>query len=149
MSKPLLDFEEVRALLKQRFPMLMVDTVVALEPGKSIRATKNVTGNELQFLGHFPQRAVMPGTLIVEAIGQAASVLFAKSAEAPVETEEFLVLGSINDMRFLVPVVPGNTLDIEVRVLKMLKDLAFIEAAVKVDDVVAVTGKLGFARRKF
>ena len=79
MTRPLMTFEEVRAALKQRFPMLMIDTVTALEPGKSIRATKNVTGNELQFLGHFPEHAVMPGTLIIEAIGQAASILFTKS----------------------------------------------------------------------
>ena len=72
MPKPLLNFEEVRSLLKQRFPMLMIDSVVSLESGKSIQAIKNVTGNELQFLGHFPDQAVMPGTLIVEAIGQAS-----------------------------------------------------------------------------
>jgi 3-hydroxyacyl-[acyl-carrier-protein] dehydratase len=149
MSKPLLGFEEVRSLLKQRFPMLMVDTVVALEPGKSIRATKNITGNELHFLGHFPERAVMPGTLIVEAIGQAASILFSKTTEIPIENEDFLVLGSIQDMRFLVPVVPGEKMEIEVHVLKILGDLAFVESVVTVDGTIAVTGKLGFARRKF
>jgi 3-hydroxyacyl-[acyl-carrier-protein] dehydratase len=149
MTKPLFDFEEVRSLLKQRFPMLMVDSVVALEPGKSIRATKNVTGNELHFLGHFPQRAVMPGTLIVEAIGQAASILFSKTTETPIENEDFLVLGSISDMRFLVPIVPGDRMEIEVQILKILGDIAFVEAAVRVDGTVAVTGKLGFARRKF
>ena len=148
MSKPILNFEEVRSLLKQRFPMLMVDTVVALEPGKSIRATKNVTGNEFHFLGHFPQRAVMPGTLIVEAIGQAASILFSKTTENPIENEEFLVLGSIADMRFLVPVVPGDRMELEVQVLKIFKDLALVEVAARVGDTVAVTGKLGFARRK-
>ena len=148
MAKPLLNFEEVRSLLKQRFPMLMVDSVIALEPGKSIRAIKNVTGNELQFLGHFPQQAIMPGTLIVEAIGQAASILFAKSIETPIENEELLVLGSINDMRFLVPVVPGDRMEIEVHVLKILGGLAFVETTVRVDGTVAVTGKLGFARRK-
>jgi 3-hydroxyacyl-[acyl-carrier-protein] dehydratase len=148
MAKPLLNFEEVRSLLKQRFPMLMVDSVIALEPGKSILAIKNVTGNELQFLGHFPQQAIMPGTLIVEAIGQAASILFAKSIETPIKNEEFLVLGSINDMRFLVPVVPGDRMEIEVQVLKILGGLAFVETTVRVDGTVAVTGKLGFARRK-
>jgi 3-hydroxyacyl-[acyl-carrier-protein] dehydratase len=149
MSKPILNFEEVRSLLKQRFPMLMVDTVVALEPGKSIRATKNVTGNELQFLGHFPQRAIMPGTLIVEAIGQAASILFSKSAAVPTVGDDFLVLGLINEMRFLSPVVPGDTMEIEVKVLKFLEDLAFIEATVRVNNTVAVTGKMGFARKTF
>jgi 3-hydroxyacyl-[acyl-carrier-protein] dehydratase len=149
MSRPLLCFEEVRSLLKQRFPMLMVDSVVELAPGKSIRAIKNVTGNEIHFLGHFPQRAVMPGTLIVEAIGQVASILYSKTSERPLDSEEFLVLGSITDMRFLAPVVPGDRMEIEVKVLKILGDLAFVEATARVGDTVAVTGKMGFARRKF
>ena len=148
MSKPLLDFEGVRSLLKQRFPMLMVDSVMALEPGRSIRAIKNVTGNELQFVGHFPQRAVMPGTLIVEAVGQAASILFARSTEIPIGNEDFLVLGSIQDMRFLAPVVPGERMEIEVQVLKILGDLAFVETTARVDGTVVMAGKLGFARRK-
>src|ERR1700730_10393293 len=113
MTPPLMTLEQGRTALQQRFPMLMVDNVISLEPGKSIRTTKNVTGNEMQFLGHFPEFAVMPGTLIVEAIGQSASSLFAKSRDtAP---GEFLVLGSINDTRFLVPVVPGDQLQIDVR----------------------------------
>ncbi len=68
MTTPVMTFEEVRAALKQRFPMIMVDSVILLEPGKRIQAIKNVTGNEIQFLGHFPEYAVMPGTLIVEAV---------------------------------------------------------------------------------
>jgi len=148
MPKPLLDFEAVRSLLKQRFPMLMVDSVMTLEPGKSIRAIKNISGNEFQFLGHFPQRAIMPGTLILEAIGQAASILFAKTAEIPLGDEDFLVLGSINSMRFLVPVVPGDRMEIEVQILKILGDFAFVETTVIVDGTVAVSGKLGFARSK-
>src|ERR1017187_6954483 len=117
MTMNLMTFEEVRAALKQRFPMIMVDTVVSLEPGKSIRATKNVTGNEFQFLGHFPECAVMPGTLIVEAIGQSASILFSKTTGTGTQPGQFLVLGSINEMRFLVPVIPGDRMEIEVQVL--------------------------------
>jgi 3-hydroxyacyl-[acyl-carrier-protein] dehydratase len=147
MTAPVMTFEEVRATLKQRFPMLMVDTVIALEPGKSIRAIKNVTGNELQFLGHFPEHAVMPGTLIVEAIGQAASILFAKTTGTGIDTGEFLVLGTINQMRFLVPVVPGNKMEIEVKVLKFIEGFALVEAEAKVDDTIVAKGSLGFARR--
>ena len=145
MAKPFMTFEEVRALLKQRFPMLMVDSVISLEPGKSIRATKNVTGNEVQFLGHFPEHAVMPGTLIVEAIGQSASILFAKSRDTA--SGEFLVLGSINDTRFLIPVVPGDRLEIDVRALKFLNDFALDEGVAMVDGAVVAHGKLGFAKR--
>jgi 3-hydroxyacyl-[acyl-carrier-protein] dehydratase len=147
--KPLMTFEEVRASLKQRFPMLMVDTVISLEPGKTIRTTKNVTGNELQFLGHFPECAVMPGTLIAEAIGQSASILFSKTTESGLEPGEFLVLGVINEMRFLAPVVPGDRMEIEINVQKFIADFAVVEAVVTVDGAVVARGKMGFARREW
>lgn len=147
MTTPVMNFEEVRATLKQRFPMLMVDTVISLEPGKSIRTTKNVTGNELHFLGHFPEHAVMPGTLIVEAIGQSASILFSKTTGTGTQPGEFLVLGAINEMRFLVPVVPGNKLEMDIQVLKFIEGFALIEAVATVDGTAVARGKLGFARR--
>jgi 3-hydroxyacyl-[acyl-carrier-protein] dehydratase len=147
MTTPLMSFEEVRAILKQRFPMLMVDSVLALEPGKSIRTTKNVTGNEIQFTGHFPEHAVMPGTLIVEAIGQSASILFSKTTRTGTRPGEFLVLGAIDEMRFLKPVVPGDKMEIEVQVLKFIEDFALIEAVATVDGTPVARGKLGFARR--
>jgi 3-hydroxyacyl-[acyl-carrier-protein] dehydratase len=147
MSKPVLNFEEVRGLLKQRFPMLMIDSVVGIEPEKRIQAIKNVTGNEIQFLGHFPEHAVLPGTLIVEAIGQAASLLFAKTAGAGTTAEKFLVLGTINSMRFLVPVVPGDRMEIDVKVLKFVQDLALVEGEVTVDGALVATGRLGFASK--
>lgn len=142
-----MNFEEVRAALKQRFPMLMVDTVISLEPGKSIRTTKNVTGNELQFLGHFPEHAVMPGTLIVEAIGQSASILFSKTTGTGIKPGEFLVLGAINEMRFLVPVVPGNKMEMDIQVLKFIEGFALIEAVATVEGTAVARGKLGFAKR--
>jgi len=147
METPFMNFEQVRAALKQRFPMLMVDTVISLEPGKSIRTTKNVTGNELQFLGHFPEHAVMPGTLIVEAIGQSASILFSKTTGTGTQPGEFLVLGAINEMRFLVPVVPGNKMEMDIQVLKFIEGFALIEAVATVDGTAVARGKLGFARR--
>jgi 3-hydroxyacyl-[acyl-carrier-protein] dehydratase len=149
MTTPLMTFEEVKSTLKQRFPMLMVDTVISLEPGKSIRTTKNVTGNEIHFVGHFPEHAVMPGTLIVEAIGQSASILFSKTTGTGTQPGEFLVLGAINDMRFLVPVVPGNRLEIEVQVLKFIEGFALVEAVATVDGTAVAKGKLGFAKRGF
>ena len=149
ITKPCMTFEEVRAALKQRFPMLMVDSVIALEPGKSIRTIKNVTGNELQFLGHFPEHAVMPGTLIVEAIGQSASILFSKTTGSGTRPGEFLVLGAINEMRFLVPVVPGDRMQMDIQVLKFIEDFALIEAVATVNGTTVAKGKLGFARRGF
>jgi 3-hydroxyacyl-[acyl-carrier-protein] dehydratase len=140
-------FEEVRGLLKQRFPMLMIDTVLELVPGQKILAAKNVTGNEIQFLGHFPEIAIMPGTLIVEAFGQAASILFSRTNDLGVRPGEFLVLGAIHDMRFFVPVVPGDRLDIDVKILKLAGDAALVEGTVAVGKTVVARGRLGFARR--
>ena len=140
-------FEEVRAALKQRFPMIMVDCVISLEPGKKIRAFKNVTGNEIQFLGHFPEYAVLPGTLIVEAVGQAASILFSKSMGTGTRLGEFLVLGSINEMRFLKPVVPGDRMEMDVQVLKFIADFAVVEVVASVNGTEVAKGKLSFARK--
>ena len=146
MATPLMTFKEVRELLKQRFPMLMVDIVLELVPEKRIVAVKNVTGNEIQFLGHFPELAIMPGTLIVEAFGQAASILFSQTTSAGMRPEEFLVLALI-DMRFLVPVVPGDRMEINVQILKIAGDITLVEGFVSVSETIVARGKLGFARR--
>jgi 3-hydroxyacyl-[acyl-carrier-protein] dehydratase len=147
MTAPLMTFAEICGLLKQRFPMIMVDTVVELVPDRRIRTTKNVTGNEIQFLGHFPDYAIMPGTLIVEAFGQSASILFLRSSAAPLQPGDFLVLGVIRDMRFLAPVFPGDRLEISVDVLKIAGDITLVEGEVSVDATVVARGTLGFARR--
>ena len=139
-------FEEVKLCLKQRFPMLMVDRVLELEAGKRIKALKNVTGNEIQFLGHFPEFAIMPGTLIIEAIGQAASLLFSHTSGKGMEQKEFMALASVNDMRFLVPVLPGHTMIMEVRIIKMTEEAALIEGTASVDETVVTRGKLSFVR---
>lgn len=139
-------FEEVKAHLKQRFPLIMVDRVLELEPGTRIKALKNVTGNEIQFLGHFPEFAIMPGTFIIEAIGQTASILFSQTAD-DVDPREFLVLAIVNDMKFLVPVLPGHTLIIEVNILKMTEQSALVEGIASVEGTVVTRGKLSFARK--
>ena len=144
---PLMNFAEVRTLLKQRFPMIMVDAVLELVPEQRIVTLKNVTGNEIQFLGHFPELAIMPGTLIVEAFGQSASILFSRTTSLGLRPGEFLMLGSINDMRFLAPVMPGDQMQIAVQILKTAGDITLVEGTVKVGETVVAHGKLGFARR--
>jgi 3-hydroxyacyl-[acyl-carrier-protein] dehydratase len=147
MAAPLMTFEEVRRFLKQRFPMLMVDIVLDLVPEQRIVAVKNVTGNELQFLGHFPEAAIMPGTLIVEAFGQAASILFSQTTSLGMRPGEFLMLGAISDMRFLVPVVPGDRMEIDVKIVKIAGDIALVDGVMRVGETIVARGKLGFARR--
>ncbi len=141
-----MSFQEVKLCLKQRFPMLMVDRVLELEPGKSIKTLKNVTGNEIQLLGHFPDFAIMPGTCMIEAIGQSASLLFSHTTGKGMHPGELMALAAVNDMRFLAPVLPGHTLHMEVKILKMTEDAALIEGAASVDNVLVARGKLSFAR---
>jgi len=143
----MMTFEEVKANLKQRFPFIMVDRVLELEPGKRIKALKNVAGNEIQFLGHFPDFAIMPGTSIIEAIGQAASILFSHTTGTGMGSNEFMVLAAVNEMRFLKPVLPGHTMMIEVTIVKMTGEAALAEGTASVDDEVVTKGRLSFARR--
>jgi 3-hydroxyacyl-[acyl-carrier-protein] dehydratase len=142
-----MSFEEVKAHLKQRFPLIMVDRVLELEPGKRIKTLKNVAGNEIQFLGHFPDFSIMPGTSIIEAIGQSASILFSKTTGKGMEANEFMALAAVNDMRFLVPVLPGDTMTIEVGIIKMTGEAALVDGVARVDDTVVTRGKLSFARK--
>jgi len=140
-------FEEVKTHLKQRFPFIMVDRVLELEPGKHIKTVKNVAGNEIQFLGHFPDLSIMPGTSIIEAIGQSASILFSYTTGKGMNSNEFMVLAAVNDMRFLAPVFPGYTMTIEVNIVKMTEEAALIEGVARVDDAIVTRGRLSFARR--
>jgi 3-hydroxyacyl-[acyl-carrier-protein] dehydratase len=140
-------FEEVKAHLKQRFPYIMVDRVLELEPGKSIKTLKNVAGNEIQFLGHFPDLAILPGTLIIEAIGQSASILFSHTTGKGMDAKEFMMLAAVHDMRFLAPVFPGYTMTIDVNIIKMTEEAALIEGVARVEDMIVSRGKLSFARK--
>jgi 3-hydroxyacyl-[acyl-carrier-protein] dehydratase len=140
-------FEEVKEHLKQRFPLIMVDRVLELEPGKRIKTVKNVTGNEIQFLGHFADFAIMPGTLMIEAIGQSASILFSHTTGKGMNHKEFMALAAVNDMRFLVPVLPGDTITVEVSVVKMTEDAALVEGVARVEETIVTRGKLSFARK--
>jgi 3-hydroxyacyl-[acyl-carrier-protein] dehydratase len=139
-------FEEVKAHLKQRFPFIMVDRVLELESGKRIKTIKNVTGNEIQFLGHFPEFAIMPGTAIIEAIGQSASILFSHTTGKGMDKREFMALAAVNDMRFLAPVLPGHTMTVEVNIVKMTEEAALIEGVARVEETVVTRGKLSFVR---
>ena len=116
-------FEEIKALVPQKYPFLMVDRVLALEPGKRAIAIKNITGNEIFFLGHFPNMAVMPGALIIESMAQTALILFRKSAEANgrvFDDDQYPLLLRGAKVRFLKPVVPGDQLQIEVTMVKAI-----------------------------
>lgn len=140
-----LDFEEIKKLLPQRFPFLMIDRVLEIEPGKHVIAVKNISGNDMVFLGHFPDKAVMPGALILEAMAQTAIILFAAGKEMQKEGKKpMYYFGSVK-ARFLHPAVPGDQLKIRVENVKSLPNGAYVSGEVFVDDKKITEAELVFS----
>jgi 3-hydroxyacyl-[acyl-carrier-protein] dehydratase len=129
-----LDFEEIKKLIPQRFPFIMIDKVLDVEPGKEIVAIKNISGNDIFFLGHFPDIAIMPGVAIIEAMAQTAIILFAagEKKEEGGKTPLYF-LGSVK-ARFFHPVTPGDQLKIKAINVKSLPNGAYVSAEASVDD---------------
>jgi 3-hydroxyacyl-[acyl-carrier-protein] dehydratase len=129
-----MDIVEIMALLPHRYPFLLIDRVVEMERKKRLVAIKNITINEPQFQGHFPDYPIMPGVLMVEAIAQAGGALLL--SEVPDRESKLLLFTSIENARFRRPVTPGDQLRIEVTVLN------WRSRAVKMGGSITVDGKL-------
>jgi 3-hydroxyacyl-[acyl-carrier-protein] dehydratase len=112
----MISIEEIRATLPHRYPFLLVDRIRELEVGRRIVGIKNVTINEPFFQGHFPDRPIMPGVLILEAMAQVGGVLAIKSV--PAEGRPVVYLTGVDHAKFRKPVVPGDQLRFEIEVLK-------------------------------
>src|SRR5690349_16357913 len=124
--EPLLNVADIQRLLPHRYPFLLVDRVVEIEPGKRLVAIKNVTINEPFFNGHFPGAPVMPGVLIVEAMAQASGLLVAYNRS--VTEGEYLLFAGIDNVRFRLPVVPGDTLTLTVETRRIRSRSAQLHA---------------------
>ena len=134
MSEIKLPFEaaDILRLLPHRYPMLMVDRVLEIELGTSIRATKNVSFNEPYFEGHFPGNPVMPGVLILESMAQASALLGFATNPALVESGGVLLMG-IDSARFRAPVTPGDVLDISMSVERTRGNIWTLKGGVTVE----------------
>jgi len=141
-----LDFEEIKRLVPQRFPFIMIDRVLEIEPGKYAVAVKNISGNDMVFLGHFPEKAVMPGALIIEAMAQTAIVLFATNKKEASDKKRIYYVGSVK-ARFLYPAVPGDQLKIRVENVKSLPNGAYVSGEAFVDDKKISEAELVFSVR--
>ena len=117
-KKPILDINDVRKLLPHRYPFLLIDKVFHIDD-KSIGAIKNITANEPQFSGHFPEEPVMPGVLLVEAMAQAGGIIAMKNVENPEEDSTYFL--RIDGVRFKRKVVPGDTMQIEAHMIEPLR----------------------------
>lgn len=137
---PMLDTMAIQKLIPHRYPFLLVDRILELEDNKRIVGIKNVTINEPFFQGHFPSRPLMPGVLVVEALAQTAGVLFFHSNPALVGRAFFFT--GIDGLRFRKPVLPGDTVRLEIELLAVKRGFFKMKASASVDGVTAVDGEL-------
>ena len=126
-----MDITEIQSIIPHRYPFLLIDRIIELEPLKRIVAIKNVTINEYFFQGHFPGAPVMPGVMIIEAMAQAGAVLLFR--EVPDRENKLLYFTRIEEARFRKPVGPGDQLRIELNVLKYKMGYAKLRGEAYVD----------------
>jgi len=145
----MLDIRAIFERLPQRYPFLLVDRVVEMEPGRRIVALKNVTINEPFFQGHFPGEPVMPGVLIIEALAQAGGILVAcardQKEKAKDKGPELVYLASVRNARFRRPVRPGDQLHLEVTAASVRSVAPRVKARARVGDAVVAEAEIMFA----
>lgn len=137
-----MDCREIMRVLPHRYPFLLVDRILEIEPGKRAVGIKNVTANEPQFTGHFPERPIMPGVLIVEAMAQLGAVLM---LQLPNYQDKLALFAGIDECRFRRVVVPGDTLRMEVEVLKVRGAFGKVKAQATVEGTLVTEGELLFS----
>jgi 3-hydroxyacyl-[acyl-carrier-protein] dehydratase len=143
-----IDIHEILKRLPHRYPLLLVDRVLEFEPGQRLLALKNVTINEPFFVGHFPQRPVMPGVLMLEALAQAAAILALESAGVQLDDKTLVYFAAIDNARFKRPVEPGDQLLLEVTLLKLRQGVQRFAARARVGDELAVEAEMMCAIRR-
>ncbi len=143
----MMDIHQILEKLPHRYPFLLVDRVLEMEPGKRIKALKNVTINEPFFVGHFPHRPVMPGVLILEALAQAAALLaFSVEGEGTDHNSVIYFVG-IDAARFKRPVEPGDQLTLEVEVDRVRAGIHKFHVRAKVGEELAAEAQLMCTKR--
>lgn len=142
-----MDIHQILKQLPHRYPFLLVDRVLSIEKGKSIKALKNVTINEPFFQGHFPHRPVMPGVLMLEALAQAAALLAFDTLGSSPSDEMVYYFAGIDGARFKRPVEPGDQLTLEVELLRMKAGIFKFKARALVGEELTVEAELTCAMR--
>lgn len=137
-----LNINEIQKIIPHRYPFLLVDRITDFEPGVWAKGIKCVSANEMQFMGHFPEYPVMPGVLMIEALAQTGAVAILSMEE---NKGKIAFFGGIKNARFRRQVIPGDVLEMEVKIIKQKGPIGIGEGIVKVDGKVAVTAELTFA----
>ena len=142
-----LDINGIKRYLPHRYPFLLVDRVLACEPGKMLRAVKNVTMNEPFFQGHFPGHPVMPGVMVIEALAQAAAILAYRTTGTGPGGDALFFFAGIDHARFRRQVVPGDQLHLEVDLIRIARGLGKFRTRALVGGAVAAEAELMAALR--
>lgn len=142
-----LNIEEVMRYMPHRYPFLLIDKVLEVIPGVSITALKNVSINEPQFTGHFPEKPVMPGVLLVEALAQAGGILSFVTEKQTPNAEPSFYLGGIDKTRFKRVVVPGDSVQLRVELIKQKQGIWKFSGKAIVDNEVACTAEITNVKR--
>lgn len=137
-----IDIRGILEYLPHRYPFLLVDRVLELEPGRRIVAIKNVTINEPFFVGHFPHIPVMPGVLMIEALAQAAGVLSFETLGRKSDPSSVFYFVGIDGARFKRPVGPGDQLRLEVEIMRFARSISKFRGVATVDGAVAAEAEL-------
>ena len=140
-----LEINEIMDLLPHRYPFLLIDKVIDYNVGKNLHAVKNVTINEPFFQGHFPNKPIMPGVLILEAMAQATGVLGFKTTEKQPDTLYYFA--AIDNARFKQPVVPGDVLHIHVELLKERRGIGKFACEAFVEGKLVCSAEIMCARK--
>jgi len=143
----MMDIHQILKQLPHRYPLLLVDRVITLDKGKSIRALKNVTINEPFFTGHFPHRPVMPGVLMLEALAQAAALLAFDALNTSPDENTVYYFAGIDGARFKRPVEPGDQLFLDVELLRMKAGIFKFRGRALVGEELAAEAELTCAMR--
>jgi len=143
-----MDIDEIMKLLPHRYPFLMVDKILEMDPGKSLKALKNVTINEPYFQGHFPHRPVMPAVLMMEALAQATGLLAYKTGDLKPNDQSVFYFAGIDKARFKRPVGPGDQLILQVDLIKRKRNIWVFKGVATVEGEVAATAELMCAEQE-
>ena len=133
---------EIQRLLPHRYPFLLVDRVLEMEPGKRVLAVKNVSVDEPCFQGHFPGLPIFPGVLILETLAQASGLLVFKAPELCPQQDSLYMLVGVDRARFKRPVEPGDRLLLEVKLKRMRQNCATFDATAAVDGETAASAEI-------
>ncbi|MEF9921818.1 MAG: 3-hydroxyacyl-ACP dehydratase FabZ [Anaerovoracaceae bacterium] len=136
-----LNSNEIQEIIPHRYPFLLVDKIVDMEPGKWAKGRKCVSVNEMQFCGHFPEKHIMPGVLIIEALAQTGAIAI---LSLPENKGKIAVFGGIKNARFKQQVVPGDVIELYCELTERRGPIGYGKVVARVDDKIAAQGEISF-----